>query len=117
MGAFERGVELSRRAQRLNPLHPGWYYFSFARLHYSQKRYEDALTELQRVGLPHFYWTQMFTAALLGQLGRPEAAAALARMSEIKPGFSARDDLRKWNTAPDDLEHLMQGLRMAGLRE
>jgi len=37
MGEFERGVELSRRAQELNPLHPGWYYFSFARLDYNRK--------------------------------------------------------------------------------
>jgi TolB-like protein/DNA-binding winged helix-turn-helix (wHTH) protein len=38
MGEFERGVELSRRAQELNPLHPGWYYFSFARLDYSRTK-------------------------------------------------------------------------------
>ena len=36
MGEFERGVELSMRAQQLNPLHPSWYHFSFARLHYHQ---------------------------------------------------------------------------------
>ena len=117
MGEFERGAELSRQAQKLNPLHPGWYYFSFARLHYHQKAYEEAIADVQRVGLPHFYWTHLLTAAAQGQLDRPEAGASLARIFEIKPDFSARAELKKWNAAPHDLEHIVQGLRKAGLRE
>jgi TolB-like protein/Tfp pilus assembly protein PilF len=115
MGEFERGAELSRRAQQLNPLYPSWYNFSFARLHYHQKRYEDAVVDVQHAGLPHFYWTHLLTAAALGQLGRAEAGAARAHIFELKPNFSAHEELRKWNAAPDDFEHLMQGLRKAGL--
>lgn len=59
MGEFERGAELSRRAQQLNPLYPSWYNFSFARLYYHQKRYEDAVVDVQHAGLPHFYWTHL----------------------------------------------------------
>ena len=66
-------------------------------------------------GLPHFYWTHLLTAAALGQLGRAEAGAARAHIFELKPNFSAHEELRKWNAAPDDFEHLMQGLRKAGL--
>jgi tetratricopeptide (TPR) repeat protein len=117
MGEFERGVELSRRAQQLNPLHPSWYYFSFARLHYSQKAYEEVIADTEKVGLPHFYWTHLLRAAALGQLGRAEAPDSLARIFEIKPTFSARGELRKWNAAPNDLEHILEGLRKAGLRE
>jgi TolB-like protein/DNA-binding winged helix-turn-helix (wHTH) protein/tetratricopeptide (TPR) repeat protein len=117
MGEFERGVELSRRAQQLNPLHPSWYYFSFARLHYSQKAYEEVIADTEKVGLPHFYWTHLLRAAALGQLGRAEAPDSLARIFEIKPTFSARGELRKWNAAPDDLEHILEGLRKAGLGE
>ncbi|MBV9826446.1 MAG: winged helix-turn-helix domain-containing protein [Alphaproteobacteria bacterium] len=116
MGEFERGVELSRRAQQLNPIHPSWYHFSFARLHYHCRSYEETVADVQRVGLPHFYWTHLLTAAALGQLGHAEAGAALARIYKVKPGFSARSELRKWNAAPDDLEHIIQGLRKAGLR-
>ena len=117
MGEFERGAELSRRAQRLNPLHPGWYVFSFARLHYSQRRYAEVVVDMQRTGLPHFYWTHLLSAAALGQMGHPEAGAALARIFAVKPDFSARGELRKWNAAPDDLEHILEGLRKAGLAE
>jgi len=116
MGQFERGAELSRRAQQLNPLHPSWYFFSFARLHYSQKNYEQTIADVEKIGLPHFYWTHMLTAAAKGQLSHADAAAALARIFEVKPDFSARVELQKWNAAPADLEHIVDGLKKAGLR-
>jgi TolB-like protein len=117
MGQFARGAELSRRAQLLNPLHPDWYHFSFARLHYNEKNYVQAIADLEKIGLPHFYWTHMLTAAAKGQLGHTDAADALARVFEVKPNFSARVELRKWNAAPADFEHILDGLRRAGLRE
>lgn len=117
MGEFERGVELSKRARQLNPLHPGWYYFSFARLHYNQRAYEQTISAIQQVGMPHFYWTHLLTAAAQGQIGHKDAGASLARIYQVKPNFSARAELQKWNAAPHDLEHIEQGLRKAGLRE
>lgn len=117
MGQFERGAQLSRRAMELNPLHPGWYFFCFARRHYDQRRYEDALHDVERINLPHFYWMHLLSAAALGQLGRVEAAEAVQRIHELKPDFSAREELLKWNAAPGDLEHLLEGLRKAGLGE
>lgn len=115
MGQFERGTELSRRAQELNPLHPGWYYFSFGRLHYSRKQYEETIADMEKVGLPHFYWMHMLTAAAKGQLGHADAKDALARIFDVKPGFAARVELKKWNAAADDLEHIIDGLKKAGL--
>jgi TolB-like protein/tetratricopeptide (TPR) repeat protein len=117
MGQFERGAELSRCAQQLNPLHPGWYHFSFARLHYNERNYQQTIADVEKVALPHFYWTHMLTAAAKGQLDQADAADALAKVFEVKPNFSARIELRKWNAAPADLEHILQGLRKAGLRE
>lgn len=114
MGEFERGVELTRRAQRLNPLHPGWYHFSLARLHFSRGQYQETVADVQRTGLPDFYWTHLLACAALGHIGSAAAAGALARILELKPDFSARAELGKWNAAPDDLEHLVAGLRKAG---
>jgi TolB-like protein len=114
MGEFERGVELSRRAQELNPLHPGWYYFSFARLDYNRRAYVGTIRCVEKIGLPHFYWTHLLDAAAKGQLGRPDAGKALSRVLEIKPSFSAHLELRKWNASPADLDHIMEGLRRAG---
>jgi TolB-like protein/DNA-binding winged helix-turn-helix (wHTH) protein len=114
MGEFERGVELSRRAQELNPLHPGWYYFSFARRDYNRRAYEDTIRSVEKIGLPEFYWTHLLDAAAKGQLGRPDAGKALSRILGIKPNFSARVELRKWNASPEDLDHIVEGLRKAG---
>ncbi len=117
MGKFERGLELNQRARTLNPLHPGWYHFAPARFHYDQRAYDEMLKDIQRVALPHFYWVHMLNAAAQGQLGSPDAEASLRRVYELKPDFSARMELTKWNAAPDDFEHLMQGLKKAGLTE
>jgi hypothetical protein len=59
----------------------------------------------------------LLTAAAKGQLGHAEAPDALARVFELKPNFSAPVELRKWNAAPADLEHILDGLRKSGLRE
>lgn len=117
MGDFERGVSLSRQAQQLNPLHPGWYHFSFARYHYDRQDYEEVLADIQRTGLPDFYWTHLLKAAAEGQLDRPEAKDSLQKIYDLKPDFSALVELRKWNAAPQDCDHILAGLRKAGLTE
>jgi len=118
MGEFQRGHDLSRQAQQLNPLHPGWYHFSFARYHYDRSEYAETTADMERAGYPEFHWIHMLRAAAYGQMGlTEEAAASLARMFEIKPDFSARAELAKWNAAPHDFQHLMEGLRKAGLDE
>lgn len=117
MGEFERGVVLSRKAQELNPLHPGWYYFSFARHDYNRRAYADVIASAERMALPHFYWTHLLDAAAKGQLERADAREALERMNTVKPGISVRNELQTWNAAPHDLDHILDGLRKAGLQE
>ena len=118
MGKFERGIALTRQAMVLNPLHPSWYHFSFARYHYDQRDYEAALADLENAGLPDLGMRHLLIAATLGQLGETKRAAeSLARLKEILPDISARDLLKMHNTAPDDLEHLMEGMTKAGLQE
>ncbi len=117
MGEFERGVELSRKARQLNPLHPGWYYFSSARYHYHRREYQEVLADVQRISMPHFYWAHLLNAAALGQLQRDDAGSSLEQIFRLKPDFSARAELQKWNAAPEDFGHLMAGLRKAGLSE
>ncbi|NKB48179.1 MAG: hypothetical protein GKS02_02325 [Alphaproteobacteria bacterium] len=118
MGQYERGIALTKRAIALNPLHPGWYYFSFARYHYHEQDYQAALSAVERVGMPDFYWTHLLSAAILGQLGETQSAAdALVRVKELYPGISVRGELEKFCVAPDDIEHLMEGLANVGLQE
>ena len=116
MGEFEKGMDLTRQAVALNPLHPGWYYFAFAQYNYDRRDYAQVVADVEKVDMPNFYWTPFIKAAALGQSGETERAAVeLARMPELKPGISAREEIEKWNCAPDHAAHLMEGLRKAGL--
>lgn len=117
MGEFKRGMELNRRARQLNPLHPGWYHFCAVRVHYNSRAYDEALKELARISMPHFYWLHMLTAAARAQLGQADASGSLRKVYELKPDFSAHVELNKWNAAPDDFAHILEGLRKAGLDE
>jgi TolB-like protein len=113
-GEYERGSELSNRAKALNPLHPGWFHFSSALLHFHQRQHEDVLLDVQRISMPGFYWTHLLNAAALGHLGRDEANLSLAKMKASKPGVSAAMEIQKWNVVPQDCAHIMEGLRKAG---
>ena len=117
IGAFERGRDLSIRALKLNPLHPGWYHFSPALRHCHQRRYDDVLIDVQRISMPDFYWTHLLKAAALGHLERDEAAASVETMRLVKRGVSAGNEMRKWNVSAPDFDHIMEGLRKAGYTE
>ncbi len=57
------------------------------------------------------------TAAAYAQLGQPDAAGqALKELLGLRPDFAvtAREELLKWY-APQLVEHLIEGLRKAGL--
>jgi tetratricopeptide (TPR) repeat protein len=113
-GEYERGSELSDRAKALNPLHPGWFHFSSALLHFHRRQHEDVLLDVQRISMPGFYWTHLLGAAAYGHLKRAEASEVLAKMKATKPGISAATEIQKWNVVPQDCAHIMDGLRKAG---
>jgi len=118
LGEFEQGVELTRRAIALNPLYPGWYHFCFARKYLADGDYGAALAEVRKTDLPDFYWFWLIEAAALGHMGDKERAAkALAKLTALMPGFSARDELYKWSAEPDDRDRILAGLDKAGYRE
>ena len=118
LGEYERGVELTRRAIILNPLHPGWYHFSFARKNLSEGDYAAALADIRKINLPGFYWTWLLKTSAFGHLGELESATdSLSHLESLMPGFSAKNELNKWNTHPDDFEQIMKGLELAGYTE
>ena len=68
--------------------------------------------------MPDFYWVWLIEAAALGLMGDKERAAkALAKLTALMPEFSARDELYKWSTEPDDRNQILAGLEKAGYRE
>ena len=116
-GDWERGCALAERAMQLNPNHPGWYWFPLVLNAYRQRQYQRALEMVLKVSMPGFWRTQLMLAANYGQLGeRMRAGNAVRELLKIRPDFAviACDELKKWYD--DELsEHLIEGLRKAGL--
>jgi adenylate cyclase len=118
LGRPEEGIDSLERARRLDPYHPTWYWRTLGRAFYTARRYEEAIAAFNRSTiLPP--WALALVAACHAELGR----TALAEQStdavlRQQPTFSVRGIAAKepFKNQPD-LEHLVDGLRKAGLPE
>ena len=84
---------------------------------YRKRDYHGALDFALKVNLPGFWRTNVALAACYGQLGEREAAGkALQDLLVLRREFAtgAREELAKW-WEPEFVEHLLDGLRKAGL--
>ena len=107
-------MEFTRRAMRLNPLHPEWYYFAFAFAYIGLGDFEQALLESAKIGMNDFFWGPMVHAAILGQLGRvEEAKAAFALANAAKPGLEPESLVQKWIYHPAMAANILDGLAKA----
>ena len=106
-----------REAMRLNPYHPEWYWISLGNIFYFAHRYEDALEAYKHRTDPG-YWVMARMAACYAQLGRmEEAGVAAAQVIRLKPGFAISKERGAWWSEQRDMEHIMDGMRKAGLPE
>jgi tetratricopeptide (TPR) repeat protein len=116
-GQLERGVALTRKAMRLNPQHPSYYYVAPMNGHFLRGEYEQALAEALK-WTQDFYWAYVNRAAIYGKLGRrKEAQAEIASLLKLYPDFpkKARQEYRIWFLSDRDTEQFLDGLRKAGL--
>ncbi|RWO61534.1 adenylate/guanylate cyclase domain-containing protein [Mesorhizobium sp.] len=115
-GRAEEGIELARRAIRLDPyVKFAWGTLAFCL--YAVRRYEEALAANRKLGHELSPWMMAREAACLAQLGRlDEARARAAEVVRRKPGFSIRAEMPHYRY-PADAEHLREGLLKAGLPE
>jgi len=116
-GDWERGCALAAHARRLNPHHPGWYWFPSFFDAYRKNDYRGALDFALKINMPGFWRTNLALAMAYGQLGEREAAGnAVRELLALRPDFPevAREELGKfWD--PELVQHLLDGLRKAGL--
>jgi TolB-like protein len=116
LGHPEEGIDRIREAMRLNPYHPEWYWHHLGHAFYVARRYADSAEAFGRVTQPGF-WTLSFLAASLAQMGlMDKAAAVVAEVRRRRPDFPfANLRLPEWKRA--DAEHMIDGMRKAGLLE
>jgi TolB-like protein len=104
------------KAFKLNPFPPKYYYIYRGMALYSDRQYEKAVWDLS-VGETDFVVELMYLAAALGQLGKADQAVLLfAECARLKPdlpviAFAKAEPYLN----PADTEHLIDGLRKAGL--
>lgn len=117
LGDWERGCARICRSMELNPHHPGWYRLLLALNEYRKKHYRAAVDEAVKSNMPDFFWTSFILAAAYGHLDEPaDARKALDDLLAQKEDFAENGEalLAKW-LERDMVEHLMEGLRKAGL--
>ncbi|MEP6731192.1 MAG: protein kinase [bacterium] len=120
-GDWERGLPLTTRAMELNPNHPDWYRFATFFDAYRQRRYSEALAIVQGINLPEYFAMHYTVAIAQAQLGNLSAARAAAqRTLQLWPEFEREfltGQVGKWmSNQPDLLDHIIEGLKLAGLR-
>jgi TolB-like protein len=116
-GDWERGGAMSATARNLNPHHPGWYWFVPCFDAYRKGEYATSLEFAHKVNMPGFWRMQLAIAANCGQLGQQAAAREALqtlRMQRSDIGKLPREELGIW-WQPDMVDHLIAGLRKAGL--
>jgi TolB-like protein/Tfp pilus assembly protein PilF len=126
-GEADRAIASNDHAMRLSPFDIYECLLAQAVAHYTARRYADALTSLGRIPNPGF-GIEAIRAACCAQLGRDaEAQQAMTNFvaeasEEIAdwPGEDPKAWRRYWTyhypfQIAEDLDHLLQGFRKAGL--
>jgi adenylate cyclase len=116
---WERGLSMMEKAKALNPIHPAWYHLaSFFDL-YGRGHDQQALEAARKAAISDSYMSSFIFAAVYGQLGRmEEAAAAIDSLLELYPDFRdrAREELEAILLSdPEYVDRMLEGLEKAGL--
>jgi len=123
---LQEALEQFDTALRLSPRDPGlWSYLTLkASTLYRLGRYDEAATfarDAARHSVADLIWPFVHLTAALGQLGRTtEALTAVEELRRRRPGLTVHD-VRSWphnrSRSDEALEHMLDGLRRAGLPE
>ena len=127
-GEPDQGLDWIRKAEELNPLQSQWYGWQRGMAHYTACNYEAALDDLVQILYPPVE-VHGWVAACHAQLGETKLAEqALERfIAQAKiefpryPGDSEGGWRNYWwwmepYQRDEDLEHVLEGLRRAGLQ-
>jgi len=114
-GHPEKGIESAQTAMRLNPHYPEWYLWHLSFAKYCARDYAGAIETLEK--LTDISEPLRILAAAHARLGHADKARAAAeRFLKAFPNFSSK----AWGRTqpfrnPEDLDHVLEGYRLAGL--
>jgi TolB-like protein/class 3 adenylate cyclase len=114
-GRSEEAITLLSKSLLLNPFYPDQYLWYLGGAYFNLKQYENAVKALKRMNSPTE--GRRLLAACYAYLGKKEEARFQAsKVMEAYPNFK----LEYWTKVqpdvnPEDTEHFVNGLRLAGL--
>jgi TolB-like protein len=115
---WDKGLPLVEQAFARNPAQPGQYRIAPFLHHYIHGRYQDALAEAKKIGVPGVIYNHIALAMAYAQVGRTEEAdAEVDQILAIDPAYGDHviADLQKRNVHPDLIRAVVDGLKKAGL--
>ena len=104
-GDWERSCALAAHARRLNPHHPGWYWFLSFFDACRKNDYRGALDFALKINMPGFWRTNL--APLGSPANEKRRGTAVRELLALRPDFPevAREELGKfWD--PELVQHL-----------
>ncbi|WP_298849155.1 hypothetical protein [uncultured Ruegeria sp.] len=117
-GDWDEGLAIVDRAIALNPVHPHWFHFPRVFYEFEQGNYQQALTVLDQIDMPNFFWTHLWGTVLNAELGHQQNAQdSLNKLRSLRPDFASQADgiLSIWQLSDPFQKKLMNSLRKAGL--
>jgi adenylate cyclase len=117
-GDWERGMALLNRVIQMKLSFPKYIYGVTCLYHYRTRDYHRALEEAMKYDMPFLFWGPMLRAAVFGQLNKlEEAGSNLAHLKQLKPDFEhqAWYLITRYVKEEELAEHVLEGLRMAGM--
>ena len=119
MGKSDEAIDRLHRAMRLNPHHPQWYKAYLAAAYFENHQYDNAIKtseQLIGIGMPNTHNRLAASYAYLGNMEKAKDHAA--KVLEREPNFSIQRFAKSRSyKEKSDLEHYLEGLRLAGLPE
>lgn len=117
-GHWDRGLELTKRAHDMSPVHPGWYHMVPACRKLLDNDPIGAVNELKQVPMTGFFWYHAMLACFHGWAGRDaDAANERQALLSIMPAFAdiALQECAIWTVNEELTAKIAEGWRKAGL--
>jgi adenylate cyclase len=120
VGRPEKGITLFKKAIRLNPFAPSWYYLNVGFAYWMMNQHKDSFATLKK-GIErnsNAMFIQMALAVNYIELGRAkEARASIAEVLRITPEISLEwiAKMIPWRNKAE-IDRFVDGLRKAGLK-
>lgn len=117
LGRENEALDIMKRAFRLNPHAPNWYYMNLLRVAYFARDFETAADVAKRSA--DIQVTHLFNTISLAQLGRSEEASiAVTQFRRSYPDFRPESVIKSFPLIhPPAIDLYKEGLRKAGMFE